>query len=97
MSTVHCFSQREARIDLILSDTGQFSAEGCKFRVDCGLHIGLELTYYLLLFDINDHHGKFDDLVEGQIFRLIFTLAFEIVNNNEIKGSLIDKFSILDI
>ena len=97
MSSIHCFSQREARIYLFLSDTGQFSAEGCKFRVDCGLHIGLELSYNLLLLDINDHHREFYDLVKGQIFGLIFTLAFEIVNYDEVKGRLIDKFSILDI
>jgi hypothetical protein len=97
MRTVHCLSKWEPRIHLILGDTGQFRAESCKFRVDCGLHIGLELSYNLLLFDVDDHHREFYDLVKGQIFGLIFTLALEIVNNDKVKGSLIDKFSILDI
>ena len=95
--SVHCLSKRKTRINLFLSNTGQFSAERCKFRVDCWLYIGLELSNYLFLLDVDDYHREFNDLVKCQILCLIFTLALEIVNNNKVKRSLIDKFSIFDI
>ena len=50
--SVHCLSKRKTRINLFLSNTGQFSAERCKFRVDCRLYIGCELSYNLFLLDV---------------------------------------------
>ena len=97
MHTVDCISQRDTRINLILGNTGQFGAEWGQFRMYCGFYIGLELSNNLPLLDVDNHYWELYDLVESQILGLVLALAFEIIDYDIVKRSLIDEFISLNV
>ena len=97
MHTVDCISERDTRIYLILGNTGQFRTEGGQFWMYYGFHIGLELSNNLPLLDVDNHNRELYYLIESQILGLVLALAFEIIDYDIVKRSLVYEFISLNV
>ena len=58
-----CLSNFDCLVNLFLSDSCQLSAKDRKFGVFDWLDVGLELTFDLLLFNVDNDQSQFDDFL----------------------------------
>jgi len=78
-------------INLFLSDSGKFSTEWSKLRIDARFHISLENILNFTVFDIDYDNRKFYNLLSfhWKFFLIIRTSAFKIENTDVIKWCLV--------
>ena len=79
-------------IDLLLRDSGQFSAERSELRVDLRLHIGLELRNNRLLTHVNYDNRELNNfLAVKRISLIVSASAFEVIDANEFDWCLVKE------